>query len=63
MTQAEDRRWWIAVALLTALGLGLRIAAAQGALWLDEAWSAVVAQDVGTPMGVFLRSITTTTIT
>jgi hypothetical protein len=55
MTQAEDRRWWIAVALLTALGLGLRIAAAQGALWLDEAWSAVVAQDVGTPMGVFLR--------
>lgn len=54
--QAADRRYfWIAVALLAALGLGLRLAAAQGALWLDEAWSAAAAQDVGTPLGVFLQ--------
>ncbi len=46
---------WAAIALIAALGLGLRIAAAQGALWLDEAWSAVEAHDVGTPLGVFLN--------
>jgi hypothetical protein len=54
-TAKPDRCWWIAVAALTAIGLALRIAAAQGALWLDEAWSAVAAHDVGTPMGVFLK--------
>jgi hypothetical protein len=47
-----DNRIWIA--LIAALGLALRIADAQGALWLDEAWSAVTARDVGTPLGVFL---------
>jgi hypothetical protein len=52
---ADRRTYWIAVAAVTALGLTLRIAAAQGALWLDEAWSAVTAQDVGTPLGVFLK--------
>lgn len=45
----------IIVALIVALGLALRIAGAQGALWLDEAWSAVTAHDVGTPLGVFLK--------
>jgi Dolichyl-phosphate-mannose-protein mannosyltransferase len=45
----------IVLALIVALGLALRIAAAQGALWLDEAWSAVTAHAVGTPMGVFLK--------
>lgn len=41
---------------ITALfGLILRIAAAGGALWLDEAWSAVLADDVQTPLGVFLQ--------
>ncbi|NML05085.1 hypothetical protein [Sphingomonas sp. G-3-2-10] len=49
------RRLWIAVAAIAAIGLALRIAAAQGALWLDEAWSAVQAHDVGTPLGVFLK--------
>lgn len=49
------RSFWIAVTLLTAMGLALRLAAAQGALWLDEAWSATAAQDVGTPLGVFLQ--------
>jgi hypothetical protein len=38
---------------LALLALGLRIAAADGALWLDEAWSAVLARDAGTPARVF----------
>lgn len=50
-----ERRLWIAIAAIAALGLALRIAAAQGALWLDEAWSAVQAHDVVTPLGVFLK--------
>ncbi|MEO7787761.1 MAG: hypothetical protein ABIR77_08100, partial [Sphingomicrobium sp.] len=41
---------WIATALLAALAL--RVTMARGGLWLDEAWSAVMAHDVGTPMGV-----------
>jgi hypothetical protein len=51
----NERNLWLAVAAIAAAGLALRVAAAQGALWLDEAWSAVTAHDVGTPMGVFLR--------
>lgn len=51
----HDNRTWLAIGLIAAIGLALRIAAAQGALWLDEAWSAVTAHEVGTPMGVFLR--------
>ncbi len=47
------RRFWATVTVLTALGLALRIAAAQGALWLDEAWSAWSAHEVATPLGVF----------
>lgn len=52
--QAGARLFWPALAALVALGLALRLAAAQGGLWLDEAWSAVYARDVGTPLGVFL---------
>ncbi len=52
---AEDRRFWIIVAAIAALGLALRLMAAHGALWLDEAWSATAAHDVGTPLGVFLE--------
>ncbi|WP_374943584.1 hypothetical protein [Sphingomonas sp.] len=40
---------------IVALGLALRIAGAQGGLWLDEAWSAVLAHEAGTPAGVFLQ--------
>ncbi|QIG80492.1 glycosyltransferase family 39 protein [Stakelama tenebrarum] len=47
------RRFWMTVAALAALGLGLRIAAAQGALWLDEAWSAWSAHELGAPLAVF----------
>ncbi len=50
----QRRMWWI-VAAIAALGLALRIAAAQGGLWLDEAWSAVMAQQAGTPLGILLN--------
>lgn len=43
----------VALAMLTLLALGLRIAAAQGGLWMDEAWSAEFAREAGTPAGVF----------
>ncbi|WP_404339347.1 hypothetical protein AB2M62_08445 [Sphingomonas sp. MMS12-HWE2-04] len=50
-----DRRgWWLLGAIL-AVGLALRIAGAQGGLWLDEAWSALQAHDAGTPLGIFLN--------
>ena len=46
--------WW-AIAAAVAVGLALRIlAAAGGALWTDEAWSALHAAEVGTPLGIFL---------
>ena len=45
----------LAVAALTLLGLALRLLAARGGLWLDEAWSATFAQEVGTPLGVILQ--------
>jgi hypothetical protein len=44
--------WIVIIALI---GLIVRIAAASGALWLDEAWSAVLANDVQTPLGVFVQ--------
>jgi uncharacterized membrane protein len=50
---ARSYRWALAAILL--LGLTLRVAAAQGALWLDEAWSAVLAHEAGTPLGVFVQ--------
>ncbi|KQN37706.1 hypothetical protein ASG37_11845 [Sphingomonas sp. Leaf407] len=52
------RRWHdptvLAVVAITLGGLILRCVAARGALWLDEAWSAVFAHEVATPAGVFL---------
>ena len=38
---------------ITLLGLALRIAAAQGDYWLDEAWSALFAREAATPGRVF----------
>ncbi|SOB87884.1 Dolichyl-phosphate-mannose-protein mannosyltransferase [Sphingomonas guangdongensis] len=55
MTPPPPRWLWPVVCLIAALAAALRIAAAQGGLWLDEAWSAVFARDVGAPAGVFLR--------
>lgn len=51
----SNRRLPWALGAIVLLGLALRIAGAQGALWLDEAWSAVLAHDAGTPIGVFLN--------
>lgn len=42
------------VVMVTVLGFALRLAAARGGLWLDEAWSAVYAAQARTPLGVFL---------
>jgi uncharacterized membrane protein len=54
-TAGGDRRFWWLLGAIVLLGLALRIAGAQGALWLDEAWSAKQAHDAGTPIGVFLN--------
>ena len=51
--RADHRIPWLLGAIVL-LGLGLRLASAQGGLWLDEAWSAVLADEVGTPLGIFL---------
>ena len=47
--------WWAAVGAIALVGLVLRIAAARGGLWTDEAWSMIYAAKAGGPMGVFLR--------
>ncbi|MGK6319859.1 hypothetical protein [Sphingomonas sp. DT-204] len=49
------RRFPLLLGAIVALGLALRVASAQGSLWLDEAWSATLAHDTGTPLGVFLK--------
>jgi 4-amino-4-deoxy-L-arabinose transferase-like glycosyltransferase len=54
MRGQEENRALAFVAAATVAGLALRIAAGTGALWLDEAWSAVFARDAGTPLGVLL---------
>lgn len=51
----EQRRWWGAVTAACVAAFALRLAAARGALWTDEAWSMVYASDAGSPAGVFLR--------
>ena len=50
-----DRRYTLALWAIVLTGLALRIAAAQGGLWLDEAWSAQLAHEARTPIGVFLN--------
>jgi len=47
--------WWSAVVAAAVLGLALRIAAAQGGFWTDEAWSMIYAHDARNAAGVFLR--------
>lgn len=51
MPAHQALRW---IGLIALAGLALRIAGAGGAFWLDEAWSAVLADDVETPLGVFV---------
>jgi len=40
---------------IVAAGFLLRLVCARGDLWLDEAWSAQLAHEAGTPLGVFLN--------
>lgn len=57
--EAVDRRdrpaWWAAVGAIALIGLALRIVAARGGLWTDEAWSVIYAAQARDPIGVFLR--------
>ena len=50
-----ERRYIGLLCGIVLLGLALRIASAQGGLWLDEAWSGELAQQARTPLGVFLN--------
>jgi len=51
----DPRSWWAAVGAAALAGLALRILAAQGGLWTDEAWSVIYAHEARDPVGVFLR--------
>lgn len=46
---------WMCIAGITLAGFLLRCLAARGGLWLDEAWSAIFAQEVATPAGVLFQ--------
>jgi uncharacterized membrane protein len=46
---------WMLVGVCMGLGLALRLASAQGGIWLDEAYSATFAHTVQTPFGVMFR--------
>lgn len=47
------RRSYALIGVLTLIGLGLRVAGAQGGLWLDEAWSAGFAREARSPFDIF----------
>ncbi|WCP70628.1 MULTISPECIES: hypothetical protein [Sphingomonas] len=49
------REHWLWIVGIALAGLVLRCFAARGGLWLDEAWSAVFAQEVATPAGVLFQ--------
>lgn len=51
----RERLWLAVVGAIALVGLALRVAAAQGGLWTDEAWSMIYAAKAGGPLGVFLR--------
>src|SRR3954451_23620120 len=53
--QSRGHGWWAAVGAIALAGCALRIAAAHGGLWTDEAWSVVYAAQARDPLGVFLR--------
>lgn len=48
---ALPRSTLISIAAATLVALAVRVAAARGGLWLDEAWSAVFAREAGTAIG------------
>ena len=53
--QRHERRWWAAVGAIALVGLALRLLAARGGLWTDEAWSVIYAAQARDAAGVFLR--------
>ncbi|MDB5699427.1 MAG: hypothetical protein JWN69_2231, partial [Alphaproteobacteria bacterium] len=48
------RGTWLAIGAITLIGLALRIAAARGGLWMDEAWSMMFATETRSWPAVFL---------
>jgi len=52
---AGQRNYWPLLGAIVIAGFAFRLAGAQGGLWLDEAWSAELAREAGTPLGVFLN--------
>lgn len=54
IVRVTDRTLWLAIGAAALLGFAIRLASAQGALWLDEAWSVIMVRDAGTPLGVML---------
>ena len=53
--ERQTRMWWAAVGAAMLAGLALRVAAARGGLWTDEAWSVIYAARAKDAAGVFLR--------
>jgi hypothetical protein len=51
----RERLWWLAVGAIALAALALRVIAARGGLWTDEAWSVIYAMQAVDPAGVFLR--------
>lgn len=49
LAPARDRL----LVLILIAALGLRLVMADGGIWMDEAWSAIFARHVGSPLGVF----------
>ena len=43
MERRGQRMWWAAVGAIALIGLALRLLAARGGLWTDEAWSVIYA--------------------
>lgn len=54
-TARRERLWWAAVGAIALAGFALRIIAARGGLWTDEAWSVIYAAEARDALGVFLR--------
>src|SRR3569623_2039880 len=54
-TARLERLWWTAVGAIALAGLVVRIIAAQGGLWTDEASSVIYAAQARDAAGVFLR--------
>ena len=55
MAKTRAAHWWAAVGAIALVGLALRLLAARGGLWTDEAWSVIYAAQARDPIGVFLR--------